>query len=340
MTELVEDLVAGNAPLRAVCRDPGIRLGSWPTPVTQVRNPAGHDVLVKRDDLSQHGRGGVKTRKIEHVVAHLLEKGHHAFVTAVGNVTNLAHDIVPVLREHGLDWSIVIADDPPLPVAERRRLFADLDGDVRLVGPNRPAAATELGRAFALHRGEGRRPYLALPSLSQPIGVAATAKGFVEMVGQVERMDVAPLQTVFITASSGTTLAGFIFAERLLRAAGHRPIHVVGVQVYPGPIDRIVHGLVWWTERAFGVQHHVRFGDVDLRTNSLAGGFGRFTPSLVDLCSEVHAGTGMTIDPVFGAKTWSAMDNHLAQGAWHGSVLYWHCGFTPDWERLDPFVNR
>jgi len=319
-------------------RAPSVRIGGWPTPVSTVSRPRQADILVKRDDLSGSGRGGVKTRKIEHLLGHLRDNGYDSLVTAVGNVTNLVHDITPVLRQYGIDWEIVVADDPPLPPAIRRRMFNDVGAGVRLVGSHLAAAGAVAG-ALRRARAAGRRPFLALPSLAHPMGVIANAAGFLEMVDQVDAMAVPPLQTVFITAASGTTLAGFLLAEDLLRRGGHRPIHIVGVQVYPGPARSWVHGLVRWTEEYLRMPDHLARGRIELRTSRLYGGFGRFPKELSALCRTLSDQTGLRIDPIFGGKTWSVMESYLAQGPRRGSVLYWHCGYTPGWETLDHLIN-
>lgn len=318
--------------IQRILEAPFVPLGQWPTPISAISRSNGVDVLVKRDDLSGHGRGGVKTRKIEHLVGHMLEKGYGSLVTPVGNVTNLVHDILPVLRRFDIAWEIVVADVPPLPLGERRRMFGGLGNNVRLIGPGHIEAAGALAGAYHRSRRAGRRPFFAPPSLAHPAAVIAAARGFLEMVGQVEAMGVPPLQTVFITAASGTAFAGFVLAENLLRLQGHRPIHVVGVQVYPGPARWWIHGLVRWTEHYLSVSDRVPSGRIDLRTTRIYREFGRYPTDLVELCTSVKDETGLKLDPVFGGKTWSIMESCLAQGRSKGSVLYWHCGYTPDWE--------
>jgi 1-aminocyclopropane-1-carboxylate deaminase/D-cysteine desulfhydrase-like pyridoxal-dependent ACC family enzyme len=320
--------------IETIRQPPSRTLGTWPTPVTTLSRGGLGEILVKRDDLSGYGRGGVKTRKIESIASHLVDEGYTALATAVGNVTNLAHDLVPVLRKHGIDARILVADTPRMARPDRGRLFAGLESSVRLVGPSYVAVAARLARYVRQIRRGGGRAFFAPPSLAHPVGVMATAHGFLEMVAQVDAMDVPPLRTVFITAASGTTLAGFVLAENLLRRQGHAPIEVIGVQVYPGAVRRWVHGLIRWTEHALGERTHVPYGRIVVRREALHGGFGRYPPALARLSHELSDRHGLRIDPIFGAKTWSVMEGHLAHGRDAGSVLYWHCGYTPDWERL------
>jgi 1-aminocyclopropane-1-carboxylate deaminase/D-cysteine desulfhydrase-like pyridoxal-dependent ACC family enzyme len=165
------------------------------------------------------------------------------------------------------------------------------------------------------------------------------ACGFVEMVLQ-QRAAGEPLPgTVFVTAATGTTIAGFVLAENALRAAGFPPIRIVGVQVYPGAVRRWTRMLLRWTEHALGLSSRVPAERIEIQSGSLHGGFGQFPDELADLCESVEAEVGLHIDPIFGGKTWATMQ-HEAVGRDDRPVLYWHCGFTPEWRVLGGAVRR
>ncbi|MDQ5822874.1 MAG: pyridoxal-phosphate dependent enzyme [Chloroflexota bacterium] len=321
---------------------PRVDLGLWPTPVSYVQRPGKPGILIKRDDLSGHGRGGVKTRKIEHLVGYMLANGYDEFVTAVGNVTNLVHDIVPVLQRFGIAWQIFINNDPPLPAADRERIFGDLREHVQLLGPARARTAGSMVAASLKSRRRGRRPLLVLPSLMHPAGAVGNARGFIEMMSQVRAEGHELPGTVFITVASGTTLAGFLLAENALRHDGHPPIRIFGVQVYPGQARLWVLGLIRWTERFLGLRQRVPARRIELISSSLHGGFGRYPEELAHLCLDLREEVGINVDPIFGGKTWSAMESHLSSRATEDDspVLYWHCGYTPNWQALDEVVNR
>jgi 1-aminocyclopropane-1-carboxylate deaminase/D-cysteine desulfhydrase-like pyridoxal-dependent ACC family enzyme len=58
------------------------------------------------------------------------------------------------------------------------------------------------------------------------------------------------------------------------------------------------------------------------------------------LCERVRAETGLSLDPIFGGKTWSAMERALSrENAGDREYLYWHCGYTPEWRALGEMVN-
>jgi 1-aminocyclopropane-1-carboxylate deaminase/D-cysteine desulfhydrase-like pyridoxal-dependent ACC family enzyme len=319
--------------LEKLFRLPAVPLGRWPTPLEPVAEfPAG-TVLVKRDDLSGYGRGGVKTRKIEHLVGHVLARGYREVITGVGNITNLAYDLVPALRQHGIGLRLFVLDDPVLAPAVRERLFGGLGDQVRLLGRGHFRAFARMAGAYLRRWAGGGRPLLVLPSLAHPAAVAGSACGFVEMVRQRQAAGAPLPRAVYISSASGTTHAGLVLAEHLLRRTGTPPIRIVGARAAWGPTRWWVLGLIRWTERFLGLRRPVPPRRVVVRTEVACGGFGRFSAALVDLCGEVERVHGLRIDPVYGGKTWQAMLLDLAGSppTLDRPMLFWHCGYSPGW---------
>jgi 1-aminocyclopropane-1-carboxylate deaminase/D-cysteine desulfhydrase-like pyridoxal-dependent ACC family enzyme len=194
--------------------------------------------------------------------------------------------------------------------------------------------------AWTKSRRSGGRPFLALPGVFHPSGVLGNARGFVEMMIQ-QRASGSPIpSTVYVTAATGTTLAGFLLAERALRSAGWPAVRIVGVQVYPGAVARWTWQLLRWTERVLGMRGSVPRERIEVVTSALHGGFGYYPPELARLCDRVSEESGIALDPIFGGKTWSAMEAHLRQARDRGPILYWHCGYTPEWNVLGAAVRR
>lgn len=322
-------------------RVPSVRLGRWPTPIEQLRPYKPMTVLVKRDDLSGYGRGGAKTRKIEHLIGHLVDRGYDELITVAGNVTNLVFDILPVLHDRGITPRLFILDDPPAARADRESIFRGVRKHVHFLGVSRAGAARAALASYAQSRAHGRRPFLLLPGLSHPAAVLGSARGFLEMAEQLRYSGGALLGSVFITVATGTTLAGFVLAEHALRQAGYAPIRVIGVQVYPGAARAWTLALIRWTERFLRLSSPVPRNQIEINTAALHGGFGRFPEALAALCERVLLETDVCLDPIFGGKTWSLMETFLRQRAVSDRpVLYWHCGYTPEWRALGRAVQH
>jgi 1-aminocyclopropane-1-carboxylate deaminase len=319
---------------------PRVPLGSWPTPIDEYTDPVVGKVYVKRDDLSGWGRGGAKARKVEHLVGHLVEHDRNELITVAGNVTNLAFDLLPALDRHGIRATLFIQDEPYVAPPARARIFSGVLEEVTFAGESKFATLTRALGAYLSALARGGRPFLLLPGASHPAAVVGNACGFIEMVEQYERERRHLPAVVYVTAATGTTLAGFLLAETALRRSGRDPIRVVGVQVYPGRMTRWALGLVRWTEWMLGLSR-MPAERIEILDSTLHGGFADFPPSIVDLCERIEGQGGPRLDPVFGGKTWSAMRADLTRRpATDRPPLYWHCGYTPEWRTLGNTVRQ
>ena len=320
--------------LKRILAFPHLTLGQWPTPIETVLWD-GRPFLVKRDDLSGFGRGGAKTRKIEHVLGLMRVGGYNELITVIGNITNLGFDLLPALRAQGFSWRIFVQDDPPLPREIRTACFHGIESDVQMLGGSRTLSTVRVIGEYLRRRATGRRPLLLLPGASHPAGVVGNARGFIEMVEQLRAAGEPLPGKVFVSLATGTTLAGFLLAENALRRSGGDSIQIIGVQVYQGDAAWRTLRLLRWTERKLGLEHAVAADRIDVRSEALAGGFGRSSLELDGLCRRILAETGMAIDPIFGGKTWSVMASVAqAEPSCGRPSMYWNCGHTPGWEGL------
>lgn len=315
---------------------PRLGLASWPTPIQSQHG----GLWIKRDDLCGFGRGGAKARKIEHVLGHMVAGSRDELITVAGNVTNIAFDLLPALDQAGIRPNILIADDPPAPLDAREAIFAGILDRVSLLGQRRSAVARSAFAAYRASRKSGRSPLLLLPGGSHPASVIGNACGFIEMVEQFQSLGVDPPKTVFITAATGNTISGFLVGESALRARGCRPIRIVGVQVYPGPVRLWTWAMIQWTKRFAGLSGRVPLGSIEIDSSSLLGGFGQFSEELAATCDRVADEFGLAIDPIFGGKTWHTMERYRSQGLAEEPTLFWHCGYTPEWRTLGSRVSN
>ena len=317
---------------------PVVPLGSWPTPIQRVTRAGQCDLLIKRDDLSGFGRGGAKARKLTHLLGHLRSRGHGELLAVAGNVTNLAFDLCLASEISGIRTRLFIVDDPPAPAAERAKVFAGVANRVELLQGGRTAAAATVLRAYAAAWQAGRRPFLALPGASHPACVIGNACGFLEMVAQLDAQGAPLPRAVFVTAATGTTVAGLLLAADALLAAGGPYIRVVGVQAYPGRIALRTLALVRWTERFLTSRRPTPIGRANFVLSRQE--FARFGATVPNLCSRVEQQLGIKIDPIFGGKTWEAMEaDVMANAPGERPLLYWHCGYTPEWQTLRASVS-
>ncbi len=315
---------------------PRLQLGNWPSPIERVRHPAFGELLVKRDDLAGFGRcgaSGVKARKLESFLAYLHQRRCAQLILLLANMTNLAHDIAPLLNQLGIGLRLLILNDPPLDSTQRELLFKDISGSIEFLGANRLAAMIRLGAVAGQAKVSGLRTMALLPSPGHPTAVIGAARGFLEMVQQLQAAEQALPASVFISAAAGTTVAGFILAGSLIQAAGIGKIRIVVVPVMPYRLEYWLPILLSWTRRTIGLRGHFPVADyriLRLKRNLI---YGRFDNFLENVCKRVLDSFELTLDPVYGGKSWSAMEEYMESARERGNnpVMFWHCGYSPDW---------
>jgi 1-aminocyclopropane-1-carboxylate deaminase/D-cysteine desulfhydrase-like pyridoxal-dependent ACC family enzyme len=312
---------------------PVVSLGSWPTPIQRVTRRGQCDLLIKRDDLSGFGRGGAKARKVSHLLGHLRSRGHGELLAMAGNVTNLAFDLSLASELVGIRTRLFIVNDPFATERERTKIFSGVANRVELLQGGHTEAAAVVLRAYAAAWRAGRRPFLALPGASHPACVIGNACGFLEMVEQLDSQGAPLPRAVFVTAATGTTVAGFLLGADALLAAGGPYIQVIGVQVFPGRIALRTRALARWTERFLRSKRRTPICQANFVSSRL--GFAQFGTATPRLCSRVEEELGIQVDPIFGGKTWEAMEADVSANVPNERpLLYWHCGYTPEWQTL------
>lgn len=333
MTSHIEDRLP--TALHARFSQPRLPLGRWPTPLEAIEHPGLGRVLVKRDDLAGFGgesRGGVKARKLEGLLAYMQGHGQKHLRMPLGNITNLGPALIVEAGQRGIDVQLDLVDDPPLRPATRLALHAGYAGAASIHGPSYMGAALRFGGGLVCD-WFNRRPSLSvLPSPSHPSAIISMARGYLEMARQAkDQFGVLP-GVVFLASASGTSAAGLALGEALGRAAGDPPVRIAAVQVVPEPLRLWLPILFKWTLR-FLRPSRIPFPRCHVIAWSDHTRYGRFSAVHEAICARVENSCGVTIDPIYGAKSWDAMERSPADGCGR-PPLFWHCGYTPNWRSL------
>ncbi|MER8766880.1 MULTISPECIES: hypothetical protein [unclassified Mesorhizobium] len=309
------------------------RLGEWPTPLQRYDHSTLGPILVKRDDLAKFGgeaRSGVKARKLEGLLEHMVGRKLDTICMPIGNLTNLGPDLVRVARGLGITVRLLIVDDPPLPPDLRQATHALYAGSATLCGPNHAAAALKLGMTAVGYRLRGKRALSVPPSPAHPSAVLGTVRGYLEAMDQSLAQFHQLPRVIYLASAAGSSIAGFAIGEALMRGAGHPSVRIVAVQVGPEPLRLWLPLLIAWTRRA------ARLGDLPrCQVSVIARGrhavYGRFDSGHIRLCERVEEVFGLKIDPIYGGKSWDVMESEEAGVNEDRPPLFWHCGYTPAW---------
>ncbi len=305
-----------------------LQLGSWPTPLTEC--PAFDDLMVKRDDLSGFGRGGIKTRKLEYFLGYHLKKGSSCLVMVVPNLSNLRSDIESLAADAGLHVEFVVADDPPM----KDRSFID-QPQIRYTPAGRTmthVAWLLLGKYFRSVSRRKEKVALVLPGAAHPSSVIGAAVGLLELYDQCQSINKPVPKHIFISASGGASAAGLILAALLLRQQGSAAVTIHVVRVFPIPLKSWILFLLYWTKWKYGLKIRIRSDCFRIWRSNMA--YGKYDESLEKCCRDLSEHYGLKVDHIYGARTWTTMEGFARSEYTGGGLLFWHCGFTPDAEKF------
>jgi 1-aminocyclopropane-1-carboxylate deaminase/D-cysteine desulfhydrase-like pyridoxal-dependent ACC family enzyme len=326
--------------IERLVRLPIVPLGTWPTPLERIDDPKIGPMFIKRDDLAGFGgktRSGVKARKIEGLLAHMRDRDLKKLTLPLGNITNLGPELIHTAQQVGIEVDLMITNLPILPDAIRETLFAPIRSHVTFFGRSSVAAAARLfGRAIRSILAKDGSLVLP-PSPAHPVSIAGTARGYFEAMSQCWAETGTLPSCVYVASASGSTVAGFMIGEALMRAAGAPAVRIVAVTVSEEPIQLWLSWFVRWTIGYFDLN----LPDTPQVTicrvpENLA--YARFSRVHKDICHRVFETHALSIDPIYGAKSWLALERHETVGRTpqDGRIpMFWHCGFTPNWPLFD-----
>lgn len=344
------------------------RLTAWPRrsladlptpliPANRLAKELGRQHLyLKMDAETGFALGGNKVRKLEFELApsrvegvtHLITAGgpqsNHCRVTAAA-AARLGLGCVLVTQAHtsGSASSSGHRPGPGQPPADAQeptgnallhRLFgAEIhtvsDRTLREAGMKEVAARIE---------AEGGRPLVVPIGASTGLGSLGYALAAAELCGQLDALDDGCAETVvFLSSSSGGTLAGLILGLALL---GRSDVQLVGVSA-----DAPAEELKATALRLGGEGAELLGAELDLTTVSVSvddsqvgDGYGIPTPASTAALEQVARLEGVVLDPTYTAKAAAgmmaavagggagAMSNGRAQGQ---RVVFLHTGGAP-----------
>jgi D-cysteine desulfhydrase len=301
-----------------------LHLGKWPTPLTYCS--ALGQLMIKRDDLSGFGRGGIKTRKLEYFLGYFLEKGIRCLVMVVPNLSNLRSDIEKLAADAGLHIEFIVADDPPM----KDRQFRD-QPHIKYTPAGKSMAQIAwvlLGKYFRAVLTRKDKVALVLPGASHPSSVIGASAGLLELYDQCREMNSPMPRHIFISASGGASAAGLILSGLLLQQQGAEKTMIHVVRVFPIPLKAWILFLLHWTKRKYKLKVRIRSEGFRIWKSPMA--YGECNEALEKCCREVKESYGLKVDHIYGARTWTTMEKFVQTEYDGGGLLFWHCGFTPD----------
>ncbi len=316
------------------------QLGFFPTPfykLERLSERLGVSLYIKRDDFSGMSLfGGNKIRKLEYIMGDALQQGCDTVITYGATQSNHAMQTATACRRLGLTPILYLtAYVEPDEKDIRANMLLDriLGAEMHIVRP-RPeetpaqtkARATAMGKARAQElAAQGHRCYDVPIGGANPVGTAAFARGYGEMLSQCNELGIKP-DYVFSGTGSGGTLAGMV--------AGHRYIGD-GAQVI-GIADS-ASGSEYEEKCAWLCNEALRWlgSDATVTPEDFIVDRGYYHPGYEQPNEEASQAIrllarteGLLLDPVYSGKAFAGVLGWLRSGQVPpgSTVVFWHTG--------------
>ncbi|HWD39344.1 MAG TPA: D-cysteine desulfhydrase family protein [Fimbriimonas sp.] len=311
---------------------PRASLAFLPTPIhrlDRVSEHLGHDVWIKRDDLTGLALGGNKTRKLEYLVGDALSSGATAIVTCGAIQSNFIRQLGAACARYGLRCAAAVMDLPyedEVPTGQRLgasegnpKLDALFGVDLR-VGPDGPweelyRQAEDLAQEM---EALGEKTYRIPIGGSSPLGAFA----FYEAAQELQRQ-AAPFDWIVTASSSGSTQTGLAYG---FRESG---THVLGISSDPEPeIAHDFHRLGLELSALIGVPP-LPLEQFDVDCGFVGPGYGLPSDEGNRAIRFLARLEGILLDPVYSGKAFAALLSLTRDGKIGGRILFWHTGGAP-----------
>jgi 1-aminocyclopropane-1-carboxylate deaminase/D-cysteine desulfhydrase-like pyridoxal-dependent ACC family enzyme len=299
-----------------------------PTPVQRaehVSSAVGHEVWIKRDDLTHPRYGGNKLRKLVHLLADARARGATDLLT-VGSVGS--HHVLATAvhgRAFGLAVHAIVAPQPRTAHAVQTARASVAKGARLLpVGAGWQAPARAMVEVAAL-RAQGRRVYLLGPGGTSPLGTVGYLEAMRELAAQVAGGALPGWPDVVVCAlGSGGTYAGLLAGARACGA----PCKVVGVRI-TAPWMTSRPALAWLAGRAWALAEpgrgraRIASREVQVVSEQLGRGYGYPTEAGRE-AQALFARDGVALDPIYTAKAAAGLLALARHDPTPRRYLFWH----------------
>jgi len=334
--------------LDRVDRFPRVDIIHRPTPLRKLERLSarlgGPEIYVKRDDLTGLAFGGNKSRKLEFIIADMLEKKADVVITWASLQSNWCMQTAAAARTFGIKPILMLfkAADQPATADGNVLLDVILDADIRFLEKEKgrivkaAQAMDILEEAGRKVRAEGHRPYLVpvggslvRGDMDKPLGAISYVAGFAELLDQTRNGGGTEPDFVVHSTGSGGTQAGLVVGAKAMAPA----CRIIGISVSDpkGPFSDEVLEIARETDEALGLGLGILPDDVTVFDEYLGQGYGIVDRAVAETIRLVFQTEGIVLDPIYTAKAMIGLQDLIKTGFFKPTdkVLFLHTGGTP-----------
>jgi L-cysteate sulfo-lyase len=287
----------------------------------------GVEVFCKRDDLTGFGFGGNKTRKLDLLLAEVLDHECDTIVTSGGIQSNFCRITAAAGIYRGLSVHLVLGGQPPERLTGNLVLDEILGAITHFVEASGFDELEEESRRVARElESQGRKVFRIPIGGSVPMGALAYTMAFAEILDDQERLGVT-FDHIIHASESGGTQAGLITGK--LATGWQGKITGISAGTDRETLEKKVAVLA--NETAHLLQGHAEREAVFVDDAYIGEGYAIPTPAGEEAIKLFAEKEGIFLDHVYTGKAASGLLDWLENGRLKGEkVLFLHTGGTPE----------
>lgn len=320
---------------------PRVEYGSYPTPLEPLNNLtkqlAGPQLWIKRDDNLGPGFGGNKARKLEFLMAEVLESGRKKVITYGGLQSNHTRMTAAACAALGLEAHVFCFERRPTVLRGNLLLNQLFGANLHFFpfggGSNGSLSieATNLLVRLLSYIRIGTGAYFIPVGGHNATGCLGYAKAALEIHEQAVQLGLTDHPVTVITAAgTGGTLAGLMAGFAITNS----PVKVLGIDVgklwksFPASIARLASELC----SNLGEIHRFSTADVPIVEGRYAGpGYARDFDKALAAIGLLAQTEGILLDPVYTGKAFAGLLDLVEYGRFEAEdrLIFLHTGGYP-----------
>jgi len=314
-----------------------IPLAFLPTPLEYAENLTkllkGPRIFFKRDDCTGLAFGGNKTRKLEYIMADVLEKQADVIITIGGLQSNWARQTAAAAKKHGLKIILVLNGKEPEEYQGNLLLNSILGCDIRFKPytdeeeQREEAGETPITGGIAKEvKKIGNIPYIIPLGGCNPIGNLGYINAVKELKKQLEKKSIN-INYIISAVGTGGTQAGIELGLRLYEM--NTKCYGISISRHIKPKSQEIADLCNQTVKYFELEcSQFSPDEIVVNYDYIGKGYAIPTNKCIEAIRTVAQIEGVILDTVYTGKAMAGLIDLIKKGKFkkNENIVFLHTG--------------
>lgn len=317
-----------------------ISLAFLPTPFEYAGNLTkllnGPKIFFKRDDCTGLAFGGNKTRKLEYIMADVLEKKADVVITIGGLQSNWARQTAASANKLGMETILVLNGKEPEEYQGNLLLDSILGCNIKFKPyteeeeQKEEFGETPITAEFAEEvKRNGKTPYIIPLGAPNPVGNLGYINAVKELKEQSEKSGIH-LNYIVSAVGTGGTQAGIELGLRLFKM--NTKCYGISASLHIKPKSQEIADLCNQTIKYFELRcSQFSPGEITVNYDYIGKGYAIPTNECIEAIRTVAKTEGIILGPVYTGKAMAGLIDLIKKGEFNknDNIVFVHTGGEP-----------